>query len=225
MDGANIKIPDKLSTPPEPNGESKYILDLLEEATEEFSVRFTESASRRAEISSLQKADAELLLGQLLQSKQNSISEFELFNLAYRFCQKHHIDIRQYLAHIDFSALTISQKKTLSTTLSLSHVDYPEIWNSLVRSDILTPLDLYKRNLAHPFALHRLYSSRASGMPTFFEYLRMATQDYTRKVLIVQVCFEGCSGVCSAVGLINCIFLDGRTIFCRDIYARQDSMG
>ncbi|KAF9556779.1 RNA-directed RNA polymerase [Agrocybe pediades] len=186
VDGANIKIPDKLATPPEPIAGSKYILDLLEEAADQFSAKFAESASRRAEITSLDKHNAELVLSQLLQSNHNSVSEFELFNLAYRFCRKHDLDIRPYLAHIDFSALTVTEKKTLSTTLSLSDVDCPEIWNSLVRSDVLTPRDLYQRNLAQPFALHRLYNSRTSGMNTFFEYLRMATQDYVRKILIVQ---------------------------------------
>ncbi|KAF8970321.1 RNA dependent RNA polymerase-domain-containing protein [Flammula alnicola] len=188
VDGANIKIPDRLATPPEPteNSGPKYILDQLEEATDQFATRFAESASRRVEIAALDQEEGELLLGQLLQSKQNSISEFELFNLAYRLSVKHKIDIRPYLAQLDFSALTTAQKHVMSSTLALSAIDCPEIWNSLVRSDILTPRDLYQRNLAQPFTLHRLYSSRLSGLTTFFEYLQMATQDYTRKVLIIQ---------------------------------------
>lgn len=187
VDGANIKIPDRLATPPEPPEGSKYILDLLEEASDAFATRFAESASRRTEIGTLSKEEGELVLGQLLASKQNSISEFELFNLAYRLATKHDIDIRPYLAQLDFSALTAVQKHIMSATLHISSIDYPEVWNSFVRSDILTPRDLYQRNLAQPFAIHRLYSSRVSGLVTFFEYLRMATQDYTRKVLIIQV--------------------------------------
>ena len=186
VDGANIKIPDRLATPPEPSG-PKYILEQLEDAAEEFSIRFRESASRRTEMTSLDQEDGEQLLRQLLRSKQNSLSEFELFNLSYRLCDKHKIDIRPFLSQLDFSALTTAQKHTISTTLSLSGVEYPEIWNSFCRSDILTPRDLYQRNLSHPFQLHRLYSSRVSGLATFFEYLKMATQDYTRKVLIIQV--------------------------------------
>lgn len=187
FDGANIKIPDRLATPPEPAEGSKYILDLLEEAADAFSTRFAESASRRMEITTLNKEEGELLLGQLLASRQNSISEFELLNLADRLATKHDVDIRPYLAQLDFSALTAVQKHTMSTTLHISAIDYLEIWNSFVRSDILTPRDLYQRNLAQLFAIHRLYSSRISGLATFFEYLRMATQDYTRKVLVIQV--------------------------------------
>ncbi|KDR76562.1 hypothetical protein GALMADRAFT_450547 [Galerina marginata CBS 339.88] len=186
VDGANIRIPDRLSTPPEPDKDTKYILDQLEEAADAFAVKFAVHASRRAEIPLLDQEDGGQLLGHLLQSKQNSISEYELFNLAYRLSQKHNVDIRPYISQLDFSALTTAQKHTISSTLSLSGVEYPEIWNSFMRSDILTPRDLYQRNLAQPFALHRLYSSRISGSRTFFEYLRMATQDYTRKILILQ---------------------------------------
>ena len=188
VDGANIKIPDKLATPPEQT--EPFILDLLEQASVEFSIRFGESASRRTEILTVDRLEGERLLGQLLKSNQSALSEYELFNLAYRLATKYSINIRPYLAQIDTSALTAAEKHTITTTLSLSAVDYPFIWNSLVRSDILTPRDLYQRNLEHPFSIHRLYSSRINGFTTFFEFLRMATQDYTRKVLILQVCLE-----------------------------------
>jgi hypothetical protein len=183
VDGASIRIPDKLATPPEQK--EPFILDLLEQASDEFSTRFTESAS--TEILTVDRLEGERLLGQLLRSNQSALSEYELFNLAFRLATKYSIDIRPYLAQIDMSALTTAEKHTITTTLSLSAVDYPYIWNSLVQSDILTPRDLYQRNLKHPFALHRLYSSRINGLATFFEFLRMATQDHTRKVLILQV--------------------------------------
>ena len=185
VDGANIRIPDKLATPPEQK--EPFILDLLEQASDEFSTRFTESASRRTEIFSVDQLDGEGLLSQLLKSNQSALSEYELFNLAYRLATKYSIDLRPYLAHIDMSSLTTAEKYTITTILSLSAVEHPYIWNSLVRSDILTPEDHYQRNLKHPFALHRLYSSRINGLATFFEFLRTTTQDYTRKVLIFQV--------------------------------------
>jgi hypothetical protein len=188
VDGANIKIPDKLTTPPE--SKETFIIELLEQASTEFSARFAESATRQTAILTVDQPDAETLLGQLLKSNQSALSEYELFNLAYRFATKYKVDIRPYLAQIDMSALTTAEKHTITATLSLSAMDYPFIWNSLARSDILTPGDLYQRNLKHPFALHRLYSSRINGLATFFEFLRMATQDYTRKVLILQVCSE-----------------------------------
>ncbi|KAH9477348.1 putative RNA-dependent RNA polymerase 1 [Psilocybe cubensis] len=187
VDGANIRIPEKLSTPPPPPPGMVYVLDVLEEASEKFATKFSEATSRRTEITTLtSRDDGEQLLKRLLQSEQNSLSEFELFNLAYRLSQKHNINIRPYLSQLDFSALTTEQKHIISSVLSLSDIEYPELWNSLARSDILTPQDLYQRNLGRPFAISRLYSSRNSGLVTFFGYLKRATQEYTRKLLIIQ---------------------------------------
>ncbi|KAF9057077.1 RNA-directed RNA polymerase [Panaeolus papilionaceus] len=184
VDGANIRIPERLATPPEQS--EPYILDLLEENAQKFSESFLSTAEGRREISTVAPEDGEILLRSLLQSKQNAVSEYELFNLALRFCRQNSIDIRPYFSQIDFSALTTSEKHTIQATLQLSSIEYPEIWNSLVRSDILKPRDIYQRNLARPFAIHRLYSSEEHGLKTFFEYLRLATQDYTRKLLIIQ---------------------------------------
>lgn len=175
VNGANIKIPDRLATPPEPKDGTKYILDKLEEATDAFAAEYVQSASQRTEMTTIGQDEAELLLNQLLRSEQTSISEFELFNLAYRMSQKYDIDIKPFLAHLDFSALTTSQKHPMSATLQFTIGDCPEIWDSLVRLDILTAQDLYQRNLAQPFAMHRLYSSATSDLAIFFEYLRMGT--------------------------------------------------
>ena len=204
VDGASIRIPDKLATPPEQK--EPFILDLLEQASDEYSTRFAESASRRTEILTVDRLEGERLLGQLLKSNQSALSEYELFNLAYRLATKYSINMSPYLAQIDMSALTTAEKHTITTTLSLSAVDYPFIWNSFIQSDILTARDLYQRNLKHPFAIHRLYSSRINGLSTFFEFLRMATQDYTRKVLILQVCLEPITFDLSKPSCINVYF-------------------
>ena len=89
--------------------------------------------------------------------------------------------------HIDFSALTLAQKYAMSTTLELSADEHPEVWNSLIRSDILTARDLYESSLGRPFPIQRLYSSKTNGLKTFFEYLKIATQQYSRKLLLIQV--------------------------------------
>lgn len=135
-------------------------------------------------------ADSEVgmrLVTQLLQSQQNAVSEYELFNLAYGLTRKHKLDMRLFLNHINMSALNTSEKHAISATLDLSAAEFPEMWNSLVRSDILTSRDLYQRSLGTPFSIQRLYSSHAHGLASFFEYLRMGTQDYTRKLVILQV--------------------------------------
>lgn len=186
MDGANIKIPERLTRPPEQ--EAPFIIDILETAFDTFARTFTEAT--RSDVMSAKEEDGKELVSRLLRSEQNSLSEFkfELFELAYRLATKNGFDIKPFLAQIDFSALTTSQKHEMSSALSLSDIHYPEIWNSLFSSDILTARDLYQRDLARPFAIHRLYSSKTSGMKTFFEYMKMAVKDYTRKLIIIKVC-------------------------------------
>lgn len=186
VDGASIKIPDRLTKPPEAT--EPFIIDLLEQAARKFAAEFIQSKTNLASIPSLDAGEGQKLVSQLFKSTQHAVTEYELFELAYRLAQKYQFDLCPYLGQIDWSAITAMQKRAISTTLSLSSVDYPYMWNSLIKSDILTPQDLYSRSLHSPFSIQRLYSSKENGLTTFFEYLRMATQDYTRKLLVIQVC-------------------------------------
>lgn len=184
VDGANIKIPDRLKTPPET--QEKYIVDLLEEEAKIFAENFTQSESARGVITSTDAEDGKALLVQLLQNEHSAVSEYELFNLACKIARKHSFDVRPFLSHIDMSALSSQEKIALSLTVGFSPEEQGQVWNSLIRSDILTPRDIYQRALDRPFAIQRLYSSKIHGLSTFFEYLSMAMQDYTRKLLIMK---------------------------------------
>ncbi|KAJ7166539.1 RNA-directed RNA polymerase [Mycena crocata] len=193
VDGAAVKIPERLSTPPvPPGGDDAFIINKLAVAAREFADTFMAQANRSSITSA--PADPNLgkeLLSQLLQSKQNSLSEFELFTLAFDLSRKIGLtrdEFLPYLGYIDFGALTVVQKYAISHALDLSHEheEHTFVWNSLVRSDIVTPRQLYERSLNQPFSLQRLYSSKSNGLATFFYYLRMATNDFTRKVLLLK---------------------------------------
>jgi len=185
VDGGKIKIPDRLKTPPEPKED--FILTLLEKDAQEFQARRAASSDNRETLRSVDPEDAKELIIRLLQSEQNALSEYELFNLALTYARKHNLAFTPFLSHVDFAALTLAEKYAMSSTLELSAVEHPEVWNSLIRSEILTERDLYKRSLGKPFPIQRLYSSKTNGMKTFFEYLKIATQEYSRKLLLIQV--------------------------------------
>ncbi|KAK0452148.1 AAA domain-containing protein [Desarmillaria tabescens] len=136
--------------------------------------------------STVDTEDAEELIIQLLRSKQSALSEYELYSLAYRLALRHSLDHRVFLSYIDCGALTTDQKYSLSFALNLSREEHASLWNSLLRSDLLGPTEMYQRNLAQPFSLQRLYSSKVQGHATFFTYLQMALQDFTRKVLLLK---------------------------------------
>ena len=65
------KVPDKLVvTPLEPK--EPFVLDILEQASVEFSTRFGESVSRGTGILTVNRLERERLLGQLLKSDQSA---------------------------------------------------------------------------------------------------------------------------------------------------------
>ncbi len=56
-----------------------------------------------------------------------------------------------------------------------------------MRSEILQPRDLEYRKLGGPLRLQKLYSSTQQGRAAFFEYLREATQNFERRLLVIKV--------------------------------------
>lgn len=61
------------------------------------------------------------------------------------------------------------------------------IFSSLLRSNIVPGFVLAEQNLSGPLPLQRLYSSEIQGRQAFFEYLKRATTDFTRKLIIIKV--------------------------------------
>ncbi|KAJ7639973.1 RNA dependent RNA polymerase-domain-containing protein [Mycena polygramma] len=191
VDGASVKVPDRLKTPPAPpGGEDSFIINKLAAAAQNLAAEFTEA---NRSLFTRAPEDPEVgrqLLIRFLQSTQNSLSEYELFTLAFSLSRKLGMsrdEFLPYLSHLDFGALTTTQKYAVTHALDLdAREEYPFVWNSLIRSDILTAHDLYERSLNQPFSLQRLYSSKTNGLGSFFFYLRMATTEFTRKLLILK---------------------------------------
>jgi len=134
--------------------------------------------------------DVEETISQLFRSSQNALSEYELFNWTFKLAKKHSLEneYRKYLDHLDIGALSAPQKYAISAALGLHLTDIwgTSLWNSLFQSDILNEVMLYQKQLDKRYNLQRLYSSRIQGLPTFFHYLRVATQEFTRKLLILK---------------------------------------
>lgn len=185
VDGAKVVIPDRLSNPPE--REEPFILDLLANAAKEFSEKFLQELPAYDVARDLPQDDAIQYIRQLLRGKRHAFSEFEMFNMAVAIARKRNIDLRPMLPYLDLGALTVEQKYTVSSTLGLTSDEDKHIWNSLFWSDILTARDLEQRKLNTKIPLQRLYSSNKSSLRTFWQYLKMCLQDFTRKVLVLKV--------------------------------------
>lgn len=185
VDGAKIVIPDRLSNPPD-MGEP-FILDLLADAATAFSERFHESIPVYDMARDLPQDDAMQYIRHLLRGERHAFSEFEMFNMAAAIARKRGIELRPMLTYLDLGALTVEQKYTVSSTLGLTPEEDRRIWNSLFWSDILTDRDLEQRKLNRKLPLQRFYSSNKSGLRTFWQYLKMCLQDFTRKILVLKV--------------------------------------
>ena len=188
VDGARVKIPERLRKPPAAEG--KYILDILADAAEAFRTRFTEQVANELDPATTSPEDAEDVLAQLFKSKPTAVSEYELFSMAVAFARKFSInlyELKPYIAHLDFAALAAHEKHVISTTLGLSPTEHRRMWNSLLTSDILSARDIQQRQLNRPLSMQRLYSSGEKTTATFFQYLRIAFEQFTRKLLILKV--------------------------------------
>ncbi|KAJ7811000.1 RNA-directed RNA polymerase [Mycena olivaceomarginata] len=191
VDGASVKIPERLTTPPAPpGGDEAFIINRLASAARNFAEEFTQAHRTPVTLAPDDPNVGQQLLSRLLQSAQNSLSEYELFTLAFGLSRRLGMSRNEfipYLGYLDFGALTTPQKYAVELALDLDDRDrYPFVWNSLIRSDILTPGIFTPGPSTNPSLYKRLYSSKVNGLGSFFFYLRMAINDFTRKLLVLK---------------------------------------
>ncbi|KAF8597550.1 RNA-directed RNA polymerase [Ceratobasidium sp. AG-I] len=185
VDGARIRIPDRLTSPPEV--EEPFVLDVLAEKAREFAASFL--VNEAANFTSLDPSTAESVLKVLLSLDNlafSASSEHEVVQMCMKFASRNGLDIKQYLNYINFGGLSAQEKYAISGALDLRPETHPFVWNSLLRSHVVPGFVLKEQNLAGPLPLQRLYSSEIQGRQAFFEYLKRATTDFTRKLIIIK---------------------------------------
>lgn len=204
VDGGSVKIPERLLNPPT-DSDVPFILDQLRDAAKDFYDEFTKVTPSLESKEPAIESEGDDDLVSLLTSEKLAVSEYELAMMAVRFAEKNGLDIRRHFGHIDFSAFSTAEKHAFSFHLDLTPQTAPFMWNryvrrapcavsrltlpilSLMRSEILVPQDLEDRKLGGPLRLQRLYSSSIQGRAAFFEYLREATENFERRLLILKV--------------------------------------
>jgi hypothetical protein len=114
VDGAPIRIPDRLSNPPRfanSNLKEELILkagELIKTINEADAAATTDTQPADEIIDQANIEDKDVF--DLLRMKSLPFSEFELFNIVRKVCAKWDLDLQQFLPHIDFSAFTIEEK-------------------------------------------------------------------------------------------------------------------
>ena len=185
VDGEHVPVPEKLRSPPQPSEDwGPFIVDRLVQ----------EVSNRAKRIRFGLRAGLDLnadLIQFLVAADEISLTEFELFQLVSLWASKHHVGMRQFIDHFDFGAFTAEQRSWIRTsrTMDVSPEEVEALLkNGLLQSNILPTDDLRQYRLESPQQhWRRLYGTYDDGGVLFFSMLTSALEDFTRKLLVLDV--------------------------------------
>lgn len=131
VDGGSVKIPDRLAKLPDAKDDTPFVLDVLHAAAAEFSEHFRQInvGGSGVGVRMMDHDVAEDMIFRLLSSEKASLTEYEVVNKAAGIARKFGISMRPYLAHIDFGALSVSEKYAISAMLELTPEQDSYVWN------------------------------------------------------------------------------------------------
>ena len=137
VDGASIKIPERLTTIPQktddsPHAAEPFVLDALHEQTRAFLEEFQQRHPEAIQMGGITQETAETMILSFLSSEKLALSEYETVTKAAALAVKHSINLLRYVSHIDFSALSVPEKYAVSIILNVTPEEAPYIWNRLV---------------------------------------------------------------------------------------------
>jgi hypothetical protein len=125
VDGAMIKIPDRLRFPPEPS--KPFIVDVMLGVAKEFAQQWLsgeDSIKTKGD-----KFGEEQTITVLLSSQRISMSEFQTLQLAFKISQRSSINLRPYYGLMHFNALNSNEKHEICALFKLAVEDQGMVWN------------------------------------------------------------------------------------------------
>ena len=180
VDGNRIKVPKHLEDPPEPlPGSSPFILDVLREQVGAISAGHGSS--------SMVDLSRERL--QLLLSRDDvAFSEFELLQMAMRWCTKHDQFMEDFFEYFDFSKLTDEQKVWLVAQFPAKKYIPDLVMNGLLQSSILCKDELRYFRLDH-FGLRwkKIFDSSSDRLGRLMEVMGRSLEDFHRKLIVIKI--------------------------------------
>lgn len=186
VDGERITIPERLENPPEEmtNGK-RFVLDALCENVKSFADNeFSTDADGIDET-------PEELLENLLVSNAVCLNEFELFQMANRWCRKNVSSLENYLHCFDFGAFTHQQKRLAMQQFKNSiHKEKISklLFNGLTSSTLLSRDELRNANLDDK-RIHwqKLYSSFDDDGIRLENNISKALELFEKKFIVFKV--------------------------------------
>lgn len=130
VDGGSVRIPDRLEKVPErPPEAPPYVLDELHREAEIFARQFQLMNLDGIEQLPMDADVARDMVTRLLATETAAVSEYEAVMKACAVAQKHSIDMRPFLPHINYAALKTAEKYALCMLLGLKPGEHPYMWN------------------------------------------------------------------------------------------------
>ncbi|KAI1821308.1 RNA dependent RNA polymerase-domain-containing protein [Xylaria intraflava] len=182
VDGNRIKVPPNLENAPMPSPDTApFILDTLHEA-----------AKRSVELLNPDTVDLDGYdfdaIELLLNRDGIAISEFELVQLAFKWCRRNGIPLLDLLHFFDLNSLTAEEKAWTINQLPVLP-DVPSlVMNGLCSSYLVSGQEISQFGLDHPrIRWKRTYDSSHDRMATFLEEAARSLELFHRKLIILHV--------------------------------------
>ncbi|CAG8588938.1 9252_t:CDS:10, partial [Acaulospora colombiana] len=116
VDGAIIKIPERLRSPPTPS--EPFIVDIMLDECRAFAQEWL--ASHSSTEKSVDRIADEEVLTALLTSDRVTLTEFQTLQLAWRIARRSSINIKPYIPMMNFGSLSPSEKRMICHAFDLT---------------------------------------------------------------------------------------------------------
>ncbi|PVG01695.1 RdRP-domain-containing protein [Serendipita vermifera] len=125
VDGAIIKIPERLRSPPTPS--EPFIVDIMLDECRAFAQEWL--ASHGSTERSVDPTVDEEVLTALLTSDRVTLTEFQTLQLAWRIARRSSIDIKSYIPMMNFGSLSPTEKRIICHAFDLTPDEQRAVWN------------------------------------------------------------------------------------------------
>lgn len=181
VDANRIKIPDRLMNLPDSCDPSvPFILDFLHDLAADQIKSYSKSAS-------IDDSSSEDTLLTAL-TEPNSMSQFELAQLTYRWCQKNHASFSDFWQYFDHTSLSIEERAWFGTLIPVNRISLEMIGNDLMHSDIVNHKELGALHLRHATIRWKcVFRSTEDRLANLLDSMERTFPYFTRKLLVLQI--------------------------------------
>jgi hypothetical protein len=182
VDGNRIKVPPVLESPPQPSPDSPpFILDILHNEAKGL-IRAPRDSGHTFDGYNFDAMEL------LLSRDDVAMSEFELIKLTFRWCQRNHAALVDFLHLFDINLLTAEEKIWTLNQLPPSAETSASILNALCQSNLLQDSELGQFKLNYPGLRWKcIYDSSQERLAIFLDTVSRALELFHRKLIVVRV--------------------------------------